>query len=233
MGRRMKKKTAEVLLIVNFFLIVLVVAYGVLHRADGQDAENGGNNGPAGDSDVYYLDGHDLAEFSEVIVERFNKESELTVWSADASVSLDLKQAGIWDLDILNKTQRVTYTGSGRFYVDFSMLGEYAVSLDNESYVVTIQIPHAKLAEIEIDPDKFICEEPKRGLLAFGELKFTFKEYNELEAECKKRMQAEIDTPENYEAADQRAVEELKKIFEPVVKAVDDAYHVEIVFMER
>ncbi len=227
----MKKKIADIALVVSIVLIVVVAVYGVSHREKEQETVGGGYYAES-DEDIYYLDEHELAEFSDVIVEEFHKESELTVSLVDTSVTVDLKQTGVLDFDVFNKTQKVTYHGSGRFYVDLSMLGKHSVSLDNDRAVVTIEIPRTKIAEIEINPDKFTCEETEKGFLAFGDLKFTAKEYNDLETECKHRIEAAVDTAANRKTADERAIEEMTKIYEPIVKAVDDAYRVEIVFME-
>lgn len=227
----MKKKIADIVLIVSVVLIFAVVVYGVSHREKEQETAGGGYYAE-GDEDVYYLDEHALAEFSDVIVEEFHKESELIVSSVDTSVTVDLKQTGVLDFDVFNKTQKVTYKGTGRFYVDLSVLGQNSISLDNDRAVVTIEIPRTKLAEIEINPDKFTFEETEKGFLAFGDLKFTAKEYNDLETECKNRIEAAVDTAANRQTADERAIEEMTKIYEPIVKAVDAAYCVEVVFMK-
>ncbi len=227
----MKKKIADIALVVSIVLIVVVAVYGMSHREKEQETANGGYYAES-DEDVYYLDEHELAEFSDVIVEEFHKESELTVSLVDTSVTVDLKQTGVLDFDVFNKTQKVTYHGSGRFYVDLSALGRNSISLDNDRTVITIEIPRTKLAEIEINPDKFTCAETEKGFLAFGDLKFTAQEYNDLETECKHRIEAAVDTAANHKTADERAIEEMTKIYEPIVKAVDDAYRVEIVFME-
>ncbi len=227
----MKKVAADAALIISIILIAGVVIYGCKYRIKEPYVESG-NNYAEEDNDVYYIDEHELADFSEVIIEQFQKESELVVSSVEASVPVDIKKTGALDMGIFNKTQRLIYKGTGRFYVDLSLLGKHSISLDNDSSTVRIEIPHTKLAEIEINPDKFTFEETEKGLLAFGELKFTAEEYNDLQIECKERMKAAVDIKENYEAADKNAIEEMTKIYEPIVKAVDDTYHVEIVFID-
>ncbi len=227
----MKRSITDVILAVSVILTAGVMIYGILQGREEQ-AVFAEDYDTEEDTDVYYMDEHQLAEFSDVIIEQFHKESELSVSSVEASVSVDLKKTGILDIDLLNKTQKLTYRGSGRFYVDLSLLGQHSISLDNAASSITIEIPHTRLAEIEIDPDQFTFEETEKGLLAFGELTFTAEEYNDLQTECKKRMKAAVDTEENHRLADERAVEEMTRIYEPIVKAVDKSYHVEIVFIE-
>ena len=49
--------------------------------------------------------------------------------------------------------------------------------------------------------------------------------------DLKLKLEKEINTEANRNAADERAVEEMMKIYEPIVKTVDDDYSVEITFM--
>lgn len=183
------------------------------------------------EDETYHINGRSLAEFSDVIVEKFNEESRLMVSSVDASVSMELKQNSGLDIGILTKKQNVTYKATGKFYVDLSMMGEHSIKLDEDSRTITIEIPHAKMDPIEIDPTKFTVDRVENGLLAFGDLKFTPAEFNSLETTCKSKLENELNTAANRQAADERAVEEMMKIYEPVVKTVDDAYSVDIVFM--
>lgn len=228
----MKKSIANAALAVSVVLIAAVLIYGAVRGSRKQETA-AGQTYTEPEEDFYHIDAHTLADFSDVLTEQFSRESDLVVWSADASVSVDLKEIGLMDFNIFNKTQRITYKGTGRFYVDLSALGRHSIRLDNDNATITIEIPHAELAEIEIDPDRFIYEEAEKGLLAFGELKFTAQEYNGLETECKRRIRDAVDIQENRQTADKRAVEEMTKLYEPIVKAVDDTYSVKIVFRER
>ena len=112
-----------------------------------------------------------------------------------------------------------------------SMMGPHSLRLDEDSQTITIEIPHASMEPLEIDPTRFTCEEVENGLLAFGDLKFTPQEFNDLQTTCKLKLEKEINTEANRNAADERAVEEMMKIYEPIVKTVDDDYSVEITFM--
>ena len=62
-------------------------------------------------------------------------------------------------------------------------------------------------------------------------MKFTAKEYNKLEKEAKQKVFDAVNKPENFTRADDRAIEEMKKIYDPVVKAVDASYSVNIDFI--
>lgn len=227
-----KEKTANVALIAVAVLTLLAVAYGFA-RCAGTGEISGGPPAAAEEEDVYRLGGHDLAEFSQPILEEFGQESKLVVSEVDAEVSVELKQTGLFDIGVLNKSQDVTYRGTCRFYVDLSALGQRSIRLDDQNAVITIEIPHTKLEEIEIDPDRFTFGETEKGLLAFGDLRFTAREYNDLEVACKQKIRSAVSVEENYQKADEMAVAEMKKIYEPIVKAVDSTYRVEIEFIQR
>ncbi len=213
---------------VSLVLILGILIFGLTHKYE-RAAEV---LRPGETEDSYYLDERTVAEFSKVIVEKFREESELTVLTADASIDVDLKKIGLFNWSVLNKAQTIRYKGSGRFYVDLSALSAKNVLLDNNVYTITIEIPHAKMAPVEIDPDKFEAEEVEKGFFAFGDLKFTPAEFNLLEKEAKARITKEVDTKDNRAAADARAIEEMKKIYDPIVRLVDASYRVEIVFVE-
>ena len=104
--------------------------------------------------DSYQLNGRTVAEFQPVILEKFNEESKLDVLSVDAVEQVNVSDSG-YIMGIGNKSQILTYRGSGTFYVDLSSLDARNIMLDEEKQCITISIPHTKLEPIEIDPDKF------------------------------------------------------------------------------
>ena len=184
------------------------------------------------DEEVYHLNEKTTVNFYDPIIEQFNKESQLVVSSADASIELNLKQTGVFDVGLLNKTQKITYKGTGRFYVDMSDLSQDNIDVDEENKTVTIFVPHTKLLPIEIDPNRFESEDAKKGLLAFGDLKFTPKEYNDLQTEVKTKLEKRINVKENRLKADDNAISEITKIYEPIVKSLDEEYSVQVSFVE-
>lgn len=215
------------ILAASIVAIVGILIYGMFHKTVPVVTEAA----RLYEEDVYVLSERTAAEFQPVIIEKFNEESELVVCTVETTETLDLKRMGILDWSILNKTQTLKYKGIGTFYVDLSSLGEKNIWLDNDRKAVIIEIPHTKMAPIEIDPEKFEAGETQKGLLAFGELKFTPQEYNDLEKEVRSRIYEAVHTESNLKKADENAVTEMKKIYEPVVKLIDDDYTVEIEFI--
>ena len=104
------------------------------------------------------------------------------------------------------------------------------VLVDKESKSITIRIDHAYLESIEIDPEKIIINDVKEGLLAWGDIKLTVRDYNSIEKELRNRMMAEFNTAQNAQDADDTALRMVKEIYEPLVKAVDAEYDVRVEF---
>ena len=217
--------------VIAIVMIILVVLLFALFRKPKEEAVETMAEPYPIEEERYSINSRSLVEFSDVIVEQFREESKLLVSSVDATISMELKQNSGWDIGILTKTQKINYQGTGKFYVDLSMMGPHSLHLDEDSQTITIEIPHASMEPLEIDPTRFTCEEVENGLLAFGDLKFTPQEFNDLQTTCKLKLEKEINTEANRNAADERAVEEMMKIYEPIVKTVDDDYSVEITFM--
>lgn len=184
------------------------------------------------EDDVYHVNTKTVVNFKEPIIEQFRKESQLVVSSVDAVIELELKQTGVIDVAFLNKSQIIKYRGTGRFYIDMSDMSEDDITVDEENKTVTIKIPHTQMIPVDIDPDRFESQDAKKGLLAFGDLKFTPVEYNDLQSECKSKLEGKINTKENRLKADENAVEEIIKIYNPIVKSLDEEYEVEAVFTD-
>ena len=101
---------------------------------------------------------------------------------------------------------------------------------DKEKKTVTIRIDHAYLEAIEIDPNNIIIEDVKEGLLARGDIELTVADYNAIEKELRTRLEEQFNTAANGQTADEIALNMVKEIYEPVVKAIDRRYSVQVEF---
>lgn len=233
MNKRIKDIIFTSAFYLSILLIIVLLVFGIVSTKKEKGANELPSNSPGYDEEeVYHLNSRTLVDFADPIIEQFNKETQLIVSSVDASIELNLKQTGVFDVGILNKTQKIKYKGTGRFYIDLSEMEDITITLDEENKVIKIAVPHAKLLPIEIDPNRFESEDAKKGFLAFGDLKFTPKEYNDLQTECKTKLEKSIDTKENRLKADENALEEIVKIYDPIVKAVDENYSVQAEFLD-
>lgn len=218
------------LVALSIVAIVLVAVYGVTKNTT--DSNNvSSSSADSTQEERYDLDEHIVADFRDVVIEKFDDENKLIVKSVTANIDVDLSENGFMNWGIFSKSQTLTYHGTGEYYIDLSLLGEQNIKLDNTHNTVIISIPHAQLEPIEIDPDQFKASETETGALAFGEMKFTAQEYNKIEKEAKSKLLDKFDQQQYYDMADTAAVESMTTIFEEVVKGVDPSYSVEIEFV--
>ena len=185
------------------------------------------------DLDTIYLNGSKVeVDFSEVIIGTQEETRKLIVSTQEATVSTELTSELIRQLDFnfLKKTQKVSYTGNGYFVVDLDNLTKENIIQNKQKKQITIKIDHAYLQAIEIDPEKIIIDEVKEGLLARGDIKLTVKDYNAIEKELRNRMEEKFNTAENGQNADKIALQMVKEVYEPVIKAIDSSYELNVEF---
>ncbi len=170
--------------------------------------------------------------FSEVIIGKKEEVRKLIVSTQEATVSTELSDSlvKIFGLNIGEKKQTVSYTGTGYFIVDLDKLSEDDIVIDSSNRTITIKIAHAYLQTVEVNPDNVIIDEVQKGLLAWGDIKLTVKDYNRIEKELVIRMRESLNTVENAQEADDIALQMVKEIYAPLVKAVDSRYALEVEF---
>lgn len=228
----MKNKVLTITCYVLGFAIVVMLIWGLVNgKYVFQDTYSDGIEQI--DLDTIYLQGSNVeVDFSEVIIGTQEETRKLIVSTQEATVSTELTAELIrrLDFDFLKKTQKVSYTGKGYFVVDLDNLTKENIVEDKQKRTITIKIDHAYLQTIEIDPDQIIIDEVKEGLLARGDIKLTVKDYTAIEKELRSRMEEKFDTAENGQKADAIALEMVKEVYEPIVKAIDGSYDLYVEF---
>lgn len=166
--------------------------------------------------------------FSDVILARQNETRKLVVSTQSGTVTTELTDRLIrqLDFDFLKKTQNVSYTGTGYFVVDLDQLTAADITEDQEARTVTIRIGHAYLEAIEIDPEDILIDDVQESLLARGDIRLSVADYRAIEQDLRSRLKEKFDTAANGQTADALALEMVREIYEPVVRAVDRRYSV-------
>jgi len=185
------------------------------------------------DLDTIYLKSSGVeVNFSDVILSKHNETRKLIVNTQQGTVTIELTDRLIkqLDMDFMKKVQKVTYTGTGYFVVDLDKLTAENIVVDEEKHTVTIKIGHAYLQSIEIDPDNIIIDEVEEGLLARGDIKLTVADYNAIENDLRSRLEKKFNTAANGQAADDIAIKMVKDVYEPIIKAIDHRYSVIVQF---
>ena len=171
-------------------------------------------------------------DFAEVIVGNHNESRKLIVSTQEANVSIDLTDRLIKSLnwDVFTKTQKVSYSGTGYFVVDLDKIKKENVIVDKNKKMITVEIDHAYLQAIEIDPCKIIIDKVKQSLLARGDIELTLNDYNKIEKEIRSRLEDAFDTVENGQEADVIALQMVEEIYSPIIKAIDASYDLTVRF---
>lgn len=228
----MKQKHMKILCVALSIAIVVILIWGHFNRQlAAKEAYNDGIEQI--DINTIYLGKSGVqVEFSDVIVGNHQETRKLIVSTQEATVSTELTDRLIkpLDFDFMKKTQKVNYTGTGYFVVDLDNLTKDNVIQDKDHKIITIQIDHAYLQAIEIDPNKIIIDDVKESLLARGDIELTLKDYNSIEKELRNRLEAKFDTAENGQEADTIALQMVKDVYEPIIKAIDASYELYVEF---
>lgn len=213
-------------------LVAAVIIWGLVHGGDSSRVGVSDGIEPV-DLDTIYLKSSGVeVNFSDVILSGQNETRKLIVSTQTGTVTTKLTDRLIkqLDFDFLKKTQNVSYTGTGYFVVDLDNLTPANVIEDRDKKTVTIQIGHAYLQAIEIDPGSIIIDAVEESLLARGDIELTLADYNAIERDLRSRLEKKFDTAANGQAANELALKMVREVYEPVVKAIDRRYQVIVQF---
>ena len=228
----MKTKKEKIIIVVLLSAIFITLIWGLCNKKSVfQDTFDDGIEQIDLDS-IYLTQSGAQVDFSEVIIGKHEETRKLIVSTQEGTVSTELTDRLIKKLDFnfLKKTQNVSYTGTGYFVVDLDNLTKDRIIQDKQNKTLTIQIDHAYLQAIEIDPNKIIIDEVKEGLLARGDIELSVQDYNTIEKELRDRLEAKFNTSANGQKADKIALQMVKEVYEPIIKAIDPSYEVQIEF---
>jgi len=227
----MKHKLQIIICIVLAAAIIGIVFWGINRENQADKAYEDGLEQVDLDR-VQLVDSKVDIDFAEVILGQHEEMRKLIVSTQKATVSMELSSSLIKNLDwdFIKKTQKISYTGTGYFVVDLDNLTDENIIQDKERKTLTIKIDHAYLQAIEIDPEKIIIGEKEGGFLAWGEIKLTLEDYNVIEKELRSRLENKFDTVANGQYADAVARKMVKEVYEPVIKAINPKYTVDVEF---
>ena len=176
--------------------------------------------------------GYTAVDFENAVLGAAKKEALLVVDEQEISVVSTTTKAGLFNLGVFSKNQSVTFVGMSQYAVDLKKLTKENISVDNESHTVNVKVPHAEFHLVKIDHDKTIFADTEKGLLAFGDIKMTQEENNEIEKEATARLEEKAKEPEPMKRADQYALYVLRDLFETSINSVTNSYKVKVEFID-
>jgi len=230
----MKNKNLPLSIVVWVLAAVLaiVVISGFLYRTNAAQVEIDDGVEEIDLNSIYLENSAVEVNFSEVLLSKHGETRKLIVDEQEATVKITLTDRLIEkiDADFMKKTQTVSYTGTGYFVVDLDKLTKASIIEDKDKKTVTIKIEHTYLEEISINPEDVIIDEVQQSLLARGDIELTVSDFNTIEKKLLAEIDKELNTAKNAQKADTIALEMVKDIYEPIIKAIDHRYDVIVEF---
>lgn len=218
---------------VTIILVLLIVLAGVIcwpYHKNGASVQAA----PIAEHDLTLEDngifGFSVADFEEPILGTSARQGLFIVREQESYVNTRVTDTGLFNWGIFNKEQAVTIYGKGQYTIDLLGITAEDISLNEDTYELTIRIPHASLHQTTFEPSKTEIGDSSNGWLAFGSIKLTQEEQKAFEEEAVSTLETELSRPECLEEADRFAKLSAYEIYQPVVKAVSPAYSVKIEF---
>ena len=206
----------------------MLIAYFILDRMY-QNMMNVQTETPA---ETEEPSGPSSVEFEEAVLEAASEHSELIVMEQPLSIPTTITKSGLGNLAIFSKVKDVTYYGTGVYTVDLSKIDAKHIRTDIFNRTVSILIPHAVLQYVNPDLSRTEFQDTEKGWLAFGDIKLTTEESNELEKSVMSAMEERLNQDDLLIQADEFAVLKTWEIFQPIIASVSPEYTVEMEFSE-
>ncbi|MCD8151098.1 MAG: DUF4230 domain-containing protein [Clostridiales bacterium] len=176
--------------------------------------------------------GFTAVDFEEAILGESTRQKLLIVEEQDVFVNTTITDTGFKNWSVFSKQQALTIYGYGQYTVDLSEISEEDISLDEDTYEVTIKIPHAELHETVFNPDETEIGDTDKGWLAFGDIELTAEQNQEFEEEAIEKLTEKLSEDERFEEADKFAKLSAYETYQPIVSSVSTAYKVVIEFQD-
>lgn len=228
----MKKIILNVLCIVVLLAIIVLCIFEVKNQTTVETSSFDEGVEQIDLNTIYLNESGVEVNFSDVILSSHNETRKLIVREQQATVSTELTNRIIKQIDFkfMKKTQTVNYTGKGYFVVDLDKLTKDSIVVDKDKKIVSIKIPHSYLQAVEINPNDIVIDEVQEGLLARGDIELTLRDYNTIEKELRTKLEESFNTVENGQQADDIALKMVKEVYETPIKAIDRRYSVIVEF---
>lgn len=219
--------------ILSIFLLLVIVAGGVYWY----------KNNKAGEP-VASVEDHDLtlenngifgftvADFQEPVLGEAVRQKLLIVEEKEVYVNTTITETGLFNWGVFNKQQALTIHGTGQYTIDLSEIKATDISLDEDTYELTIRIPHAELNNVSFDPSKTEVGDSQNGWLAFGDIKLTAEQQKEFEVKADEELTTKLSEEARFTEADRFARLSAYEVYQPIVRMVSPAYKVVIEFKE-
>lgn len=173
--------------------------------------------------------GFTVADFEEVILGEATRKQLLIVDEQEVSVPSSITNTGLWNLNVFTKVLNLTVYGRGQYTIDLTKINKNNISLDEDTYTVTIHVPYPELHGVTYLPDKTKFGDTEKGWLAFGDLKLTPEQTQQFEVEAVEKLNTRLNEQDCFATAERFAKLTAYELYQPLVSSISPAYKVEII----
>ena len=170
-----------------------------------------------------------VADFKDAILLTHGKESRLIVHTARLSETISIASEGLGGWEWTSAYQDIVYEGDAQYTVDLSQLSEEDFIINNELKTLTVRIPYAVLAPINIPADQIKFRDVKKGWAAPKDIKLTAEENTQLMIQVNNKMKAKLIDENIIAVANKNAKAVVADLISATVHAIDPEFTVVIV----
>ena len=170
-----------------------------------------------------------VADFQEPIILNHGKDSRLIVHTARLSETISIASEGLGGWEWTSAYQDIVYEGDAQYTVDLSQLSEGDFIVNNELKTLTVRIPYAELAPINIPADQIKFRNVVKGWAAPKDIKLTAQENAQLMIQVNNKMKAKLIDDNVIAAANKSAKTVVADLLSATVHAVDPEFSVVVV----
>lgn len=167
--------------------------------------------------------------FQNAILGKADEKMSLIVLEQDLSVTSTITKDGLFKWGVFQKNKDITYTGNAIYTVNLKELREHDIVVDPERKLVTIYAPRTVVHDVIVNPEDFKLGDTSKGLLSFGDIKFTLEEAFYIESEAIELLKEKAESAEQMKKATKVAEKKLDELFSKTVSGVDSSYKIKIV----
>lgn len=170
-----------------------------------------------------------VADFKEPIILAHGQESRLIVYTAHLSEKISLANEGLGGWEWTSIYQDIEYEGDAQYTVDLSKLSDEDFMVNNELYTLTVRIPYAELAPINIPAEQIRFHDAKKGWAAPKDIKLTPEQNTQVMIQVSDKMKAKLIDDNIIELANANAKKVVAELLSATVQSVAPEYSVIVV----
>lgn len=175
--------------------------------------------------------GFTVADFQDAILGASTRQKKLIVYKREMTLGTDLTKAGFANLKLTAKTQLITYKGIATYTVDLASLNRDCIKMDSENKEIILTVPTPVLEELNIPPEDIVFGDVSKGWLAFGDIKMTPEDSNNIMVGARREMIEKLEQSNEIDTAKKFANMSVWEIYQPLVLSVSPEYKLTVEFV--